>query len=110
MEWAVTQSYLQAPYLSFAATSVAVQAQGRTTGANQLLFVGSVVRPLCTTSNTAQTLTLSCLNNAYTGIEVESYHLASLTKGLPLYSKYKTISLSHVRNKPGLARVRVIYD
>ncbi|WP_421276998.1 hypothetical protein [Aeromonas veronii] len=97
-------------YLSFAGASVAVQAQGRTTGANQLLFVGSVVRPMCTTSNTTQALTLSCLNNAYTGIEMESYRLASLTKVLPLHSKYKTISLSPVRNKPGLARVSVAYD
>lgn len=75
-----------------------------------LMFVGSVVQPPCTTSHVERELTLSCLNNVTTGVEIEKYDVASLAKMSSFRSKHKTIALSHIRNKPGLARITVAYD
>lgn len=77
---------------------------------SKLMFVGSVVRPLCNIGHSESVLTLSCLNNVVTGVEVEKYNIVSLTKMGTLRSRYKTIQLAAIKSKPSLARVTVAYD
>lgn len=91
-------------------TSLSAAAQAASPASNQLMFVGSVVRPQCITSNTGPTLTLSCLNDVALGREIERYDVASLARMHTLRSKYKKIAVSSVDRKPGLARVTVAYD
>ncbi|MGL4666766.1 MAG: hypothetical protein ACRCWR_02405 [Saezia sp.] len=96
-------------FIIYTSLGVSMHAEA-STSANQLMFVGAVVHPHCTTSNTGRTLALSCLNDAATEVEVEKYEIASLAKMHTLRSKRKTIALSPIKNKPGLARVTVAYD
>ncbi|MBS4687107.1 hypothetical protein J4G63_07580 [Aeromonas sobria] len=89
--------------------SCATLANENSSAERKLMFVGSVVRPLCNTGHSESVVTLSCLNNVVTGVEVEKYNIVSLMKMGTLRSRYKSIQLATIKSKPGLARVTVAY-
>ncbi|HGE8242613.1 TPA: hypothetical protein ACGD2U_004489 [Aeromonas veronii] len=94
----------------FTSLSTFTLAAKTTQGFHQLMFVGAVVKAPCTVNQDKRELTFSCLSNVATGVEVEKYDVTSLNPLAPLRSKYKTIALSSLKNKPGLAKVTVAYN